>query len=47
MSQQEEKIVMNRNGELTGEGIGKIILWVVFLVLAGIGVYFLIKRLTG
>jgi len=32
---------------LVGEGITEVLLWVVFLVLAGIGVWFLVRQLTG
>lgn len=32
---------------LVGEGITEVLLWVVFLILAGIGVWFLVRQLTG
>jgi len=37
---------MDRKG-FTTDGLMQIMLWIIFLVIAGAGVYFLIKKLTG
>jgi len=37
---------MKKKG-FTTDGLMQIMLWVIFLTIAGAGVYFLIKKLTG
>jgi len=36
-----------RKGEIEAEGITTILLWIVFIILAGGAVYLLVRRLTG
>jgi len=38
---------MRRKGELVGEGLTSIALWILFFIVAGTAVFFLLRRLTG
>jgi len=38
---------MKRKGEIEAEGIPGILLWIIFLILAGAAAYLLVKRLSG
>jgi len=38
---------MKRKGELLGEGITGILIWILFFIAVSIGIYFIIQRLFG
>jgi len=38
---------MKKKGVLEGEAVTNILIWIVFLILAGAAVYLLVKRLSG
>jgi hypothetical protein len=40
-------VKMKKKGVVEGEGITNILIWIVFLILAGVAVYLLVKRLSG
>jgi len=37
----------NRGQHLVGEGLSSIVLWIIFFILAGAAVYFIVQRLIG
>jgi len=39
--------MINKKGQLAEEGTTNILLWIIFVILAGAAIYFIVKRLTA
>jgi len=37
----------NKKGQLAEEGMTNILIWIIFIIAAGMAVYFIVKRLTA
>lgn len=41
------QIIGSRRGKLEGNELGSIVLWILFLIAIGLGIYYIVNRLTS